>query len=170
MKTKAMLIVVLLLTISLCSSCYAGWQTIEVDGVGSFKVPGDWILTEEDGLIYFFDQALGEDGYSIYLLEPRRFRDDLSRTMIISEYYGEAEITNIKSSVILSNSAYYGIYQCKIGGDKGGKAYFEIPYVEFGGGDRYMTLVAWDGLVDVDMIRQIAKSYLVEDLTRGTDD
>ena len=170
MKTKVLLIVVLLLTVALCSSCYAGWQAVEVDGVGSIKVPGDWILTEEDGLIYFSDQALDEDEYSIYLLEPNIFRDEMGRTMILSEYFGEAEITDIKSSVILSNSAYYGIYQCKIGGDSGGEAYFEIPYVEFGGGDRYMTLVAWDGLVDVDTIRKIAKSYLVEDLTRGTDD
>ena len=36
-----------------CSNEYRGWQSIDIDGVGTFKVPADWIYTEEDDIVYF---------------------------------------------------------------------------------------------------------------------
>lgn len=44
-----------------------GWQTVTVEGVGEFKVPGNWVVTRDGNAICFTDKAMDEEGYLIYL-------------------------------------------------------------------------------------------------------
>jgi len=39
---------------------YADWQTVEVEYVGSLQVPGDWVFTERNGVIYFTDREFDD--------------------------------------------------------------------------------------------------------------
>ena len=45
---------------------YRGWQTVSVHGVGTFQVPGDWVVTQYDNVIWLTDKAIDGEGCVVY--------------------------------------------------------------------------------------------------------
>ena len=48
------------------SQDYSNWQTVTVQNVGSFQVPGDWVVTQYDNVIWLTDKPINEEGFIIY--------------------------------------------------------------------------------------------------------
>ena len=69
MKKTGIFAFVILLVISVftLNFCYLGWQTIEIDKLGTFKIPGNWVYTRNEHIVYFSDRPLEDDGCKIYL-------------------------------------------------------------------------------------------------------
>ena len=44
------------------------WQTITISGVGSFRVPTEWSVEQQDDILYITDKPLRDGGYTIYLV------------------------------------------------------------------------------------------------------
>ncbi len=45
---------------------YFGWQEIKLNNSFSFKIPGNWVQGEKNGLIYFYDPDIKSDENSEY--------------------------------------------------------------------------------------------------------
>lgn len=105
---KILAILILLILLTVCASCYYGWKTIEVDGVGSFKVPKEWIYTVENGLVYLTDKPIDEEDYSIYFIEPIVYLDREKNTIISHKLFGKAKYMDSLEGKVLSNLAFYG--------------------------------------------------------------
>lgn len=90
MQKKILFIIVILTICIILISCSSGWKSITLDGVGSFKVPEDWIFTNEDGLIYFTDKPIDDEDCGIYLVEPIHSSDDKGNRYIYNPLFGNA--------------------------------------------------------------------------------
>ena len=44
------------------------WQTINISGVGSFRVPLEWNVEQQDGVLYITDKPLEDSDYIIYIV------------------------------------------------------------------------------------------------------
>jgi len=44
------------------------WQTITINGIGTFKVPTEWSVDEEDGILYLTDRPRAYGVYTIYIV------------------------------------------------------------------------------------------------------
>ena len=44
------------------------WQTITITGIGSFRVPSEWNVEEEDRFLYFTDRPRADGDYTIYMV------------------------------------------------------------------------------------------------------
>lgn len=154
---KKLIIIILIIALTVFTSCYSGWKTVKINGVGSLKVPENWVYTEEDGLAYFTDRPIDEDDCGIYLVEPIITRDNVGNDIISNKLFGDAKYIDIITGTGLSNSAGYGQEEYEQDGRKITK-YVIWLYGE----KRCPTLIAWDDLVDEETIKKIAESYLVE--------
>lgn len=150
---KIIIVATILLIIIMCTSCDNGLQIINIEGLGSFKVPNSWIYTEEDGIVYFTDKPIDDEDCSIYLIEPM-----VSNGYVSNKLFGKAGYTKTITYKTLSNSANYGSRNY-LQDDNSYKRYFIL----FIGVDRGLLLIAWDDLVEEDTIKEIAESYVLED-------
>ena len=44
------------------------WQTVSVDGIGSFKVPVEWSIERQNEVLYITDTPQDNEDYEIYLV------------------------------------------------------------------------------------------------------
>jgi hypothetical protein len=44
------------------------WQTVIISGIGTFRVPEEWNIEQQDGILYITDKPLDDNDYSIYLV------------------------------------------------------------------------------------------------------
>jgi|GEM_PF-2297507 len=44
------------------------WQTVSISGVGTFRVPTEWSVEQQDGNLYITDNPLEDGDYMIYLV------------------------------------------------------------------------------------------------------
>ena len=136
---------------------YAGWQKVAVENIGTFRVPDEWIVTEEGRFLYFTDSPTNEEGRKIYLIGRiwrglSKERDEVQPVFIHDLF--EAELVrsvHANGTQRFSNGADYGRSEYRIGEDT-----FEKQGVFLGRG---ITLVAWDDLVEQDIMIMIAKSF-----------
>lgn len=63
------------------------WQTVTISGIGSFKIPSEWHIEQQDEIIYFTDKPLSNENYTIYLvgtargigIEPHEIFDEVEK-------------------------------------------------------------------------------------------
>jgi len=44
------------------------WQTVTIGGLGTFQVPTEWNIEEEDGILFITDRPRADGGYTIYII------------------------------------------------------------------------------------------------------
>ena len=44
------------------------WQTVTIAGIGTFRVPMQWNVEEEDGILYITDRSRIDSNYTIYIV------------------------------------------------------------------------------------------------------
>jgi len=82
------------------------WQTVTINGFGNFKVPAEWNIEQQEGVLYITDKPLTDDDYAIYLigtirgadLEPHEFFDEIERgkTLLSPSFNGRASLLLIE--------------------------------------------------------------------------
>lgn len=132
---------------------YTDWKEIEIDKVGSFYVPEEWIFTKDGTIIYFTDKPITDENYKIYLIGTEW---DENKTYIdIEDIYPQYKKIDYENVTLLSNSATYQEAVFKTNNEKEKKF-----YISFFGNTNRLHLYAWDNLLDNKTIKKIAKSYL----------
>lgn len=114
---------------------YHGWQLIQVEEIGRFYVPSDWVLEQaEDGSYSFTNGASEQNNKEIYLEQIRM---------------GSSGSGNVEYDRICSNSVGYGSYT---------EDDTTSLLVAFGG-RKFTTFCARSDEVTKSVIKKIAKSY-----------
>jgi len=155
------------------SLIYRDWQTIEIEYVGHFRVPEDWVFTEKNGVIYFTNREF-EDGdtledVTLYMFLSsvnvetwQKVTNDTRTNTFFNSINWVRQINNRASSSAL---AHYGEALVEIDGEEivkfwigmmAGNVRMDFQYVGF-------TFVVIDESVTTQTIRRIARSYLREE-------
>ena len=145
---------------------YEGWQTVTILNAGTFQVPGDWVFTQQDNVIWLTDKPIDEEGYIIYFLgvidysySPSSSPYTINRTInsVISE------ISSFPSAGEYVNGGYYGnslrswsLSTYVINGEKTSKYSVSLGF------DPLIYMISWDNGVDSSTLRLIAESFAYE--------
>jgi hypothetical protein len=136
-----------------CSFKYAvwQWQSISIPEVGTFRVPGDWIVTQSNNVVYITDKPIDEEGYKIYLIGKT---EDGRNRVPYSEYFENIEYIKSVRGVIYSNSALFSIHKINVNGN-----IVEKYIITLSNTTKDIDLLAWDNLIDENTMKKIAQSY-----------
>ena len=144
------------------------WQTVFVSGVGSFRVPIEWNVEQEDGVMYSTNNPRDDEEHTIYLIgtictderkytQPHELLDGVEK--------GKAIFSNITG--VYSNSAYISLFEYAVNGIK--KECYLIKYSRTLWYDKkivghnLLELLVWDqDAVDEKTISEIAKTFTME--------
>ena len=129
------------------------WQRVTVQGVGYISVPGHWVVTIQDDVIYMTDKPLDEQGYTIYSL---------------GVIYDKGETVERDETLysILGDFTYISTYQyMQYDADIWSRDTFEIDGIEV---ERFVIqledthclyLIVWDGTIDLERVIRIVRSF-----------
>lgn len=135
---------------------YSQWKTVELENIGSFMVPQTWVFSEEDGIVYFSDRPLGEEGCIIYMAEKSTYL--LNDVTEVNPYIGEMQALEGEYGAVFGNSGYYALWNFSLNGETVSK-FIVIFDMTVASGGSYCLLVGWDDAVDEDVVMQIAASF-----------
>jgi hypothetical protein len=140
------------------------WQTILVDGVASFKVPGEWVVEQEDGIIFITDTPRQFGEYNIYIVGIVREKviDTGVRHTYPHELIDGVEMGNWIRGNVFSNGSRLYWYEYYVNDE-----ILERAFIEFNNDTRLDTelvyLLIWnDDIVTDDIIEDIAKTFRPE--------
>ena len=134
---------------------YWGWQTVTIENVGEFQVPGNWIITQYDNVVYMTDAPLDEE-HSIYFAG---ISHEFGTEHIFSEsLFGSVTQGQIIQSDIWSHDADSAIVVFVEEGIEQEKF-----VIYFSNGSTFerntLVIIAWDNSVDYKTVIKIAKSF-----------
>ena len=134
---------------------YRGWQSVGIQGLGSFSVPGDWVVTQDYNTIWMTDRPIGEEGCIIYCVGVIQgssyYNNPYNLKGIIGEYeyassseHGESYIGagSWSSVTLLIDDVLIPIY--------------EITHRT---GHGYFHMIAWRDRVNLSTVIRITKSF-----------
>jgi len=142
------------------------WQNVYIKGIGTFKIPRDWIVTQKNKTIFITDKPIEENGYKIYLAGViiDKYDNNLKKDEINGKwlyYYSNddffknvqfVEITNFNK--IFSNNTYVGINKYNIN-----ENIKEIYYLDLRIYNGAIEFLSWDNLISEDILIEIAKTF-----------
>jgi len=154
-------IIFFLMFIYIFNSCfickkYNNWQTVYIPNVGEFRVPQEWIVTHEGGIIYITDKSIDEE-YNIYLIgKVESILNSTEDTHDLIKYL--THDSDIITANNLSNSSRYGQREYILDGKN------EIKFfIEFYNKYTYNNLfILNENLLDTRIIKKISSSYIME--------
>ena len=138
---------------------YLGWQEVNINNIGTFRVPGDWVIKIQGNELYFTDKPLGEDDIVIYFA-GNYFEENISiMNVTATEVFELGEITysNFISSEGWSSSVSYRLDLCVID-----RVETNRYILDFYSGNEGLYLFSYGDVVNYELIRKIAKSYSME--------
>ena len=155
-KINVIIVFILILSLLLagCSDKYTDWQSVSVSGVGTFKVPQEWVVTHKENILYVTDRSVDEADYKVYLIG---YEGDGSKTISPHELFADVKYVRNAGGTNYSNSAAYFLQEYDIGGDIA-KKYIVHLYSS----NKTINLIAWDELIDEPTIIKITQSYVSE--------
>jgi len=132
------------------------WQLVTVEDVGSFYVPGNWVITQQGDVIYMTDKPIDEEGYITYFAGvvydkgQTTERDDTLHDMLgaytyLSSHYYLAEPNY--GPKIWSRDTF------KIDGVVVERFVIELE------DNRCLYMIAWDGVTSVTIVRRMVISF-----------
>jgi hypothetical protein len=142
-----------------------GWQKVSIKGVGTFKIPRDWIVTQKNKSIFITDKPIEENGYKIYLAGViiYKYDNNLKKDEINGKwlYYYSNDIffKNVQfiestPSMVFSNSTYVGINKYNIN-----ENIKEIYYLDLRIKNGAIEFLSWDNMISEDILIEIAKTF-----------
>jgi hypothetical protein len=145
-------LVMLLLAACISSSWTFGWQSVSIDNVGTFKVPREWVVTQENYILYITDMPITNENYKIYLIGSIWNDQEDGNYTPTHKLFDNVEYGNSISSEIFSNSAAWGLNEFIVNGNKENKYYIRF---------HKHIVIAWDDLINKKTIITIAKSFVL---------
>ena len=152
---KLLLVILLVLSLSGCSGKYKGWKEIEIENLGSIKIPEGWTYHIQDNEIYFVDEGVTE--FIVENVHLGGYIYDEDYTLAAHKLFDEStnyEETN--ESQVYSNDTFRGIEKYCIDGKWCEKGYVQLCVSEK---DKEIFMIAWDDTVSYDDLEKIAKSF-----------
>ena len=118
-------------------------------------MPKNWVVTQEEHVIYITDRPITEDNYKIYLIGTV-YDTSVPNPKVVHPYelFDDVKFDKEVYSRVFSNSALYLKKEYNISGDKETKYVFDVAHSK-----KYISFIAWDNLVDEKTMIKIAKSY-----------
>jgi len=136
---------------------YAFWQSISISGIGTFKVPEKWIITQMENVIYITDRPIDNEEYKIILFGVIRTESDRKNDYDFFNYKLFESVVHIETidyGVVYSNNARYWVEKYKINGHS------EKKYILlFFNSNRDINLIVWDNQIKKNTIIKIVKSF-----------
>jgi len=140
------------------------WQTVTIAGIGSFRVPSEWNVEEQNGVLYITDRPMADGDYTIYLVGTIRliFRTgmDLADSSLPAphEFIEGAEKGETLLSPGFSNGARLFLVEYNINGIKEELHLIKFDIIRAGRND--FELLAWNrDVVDDYIAKQIALTF-----------
>lgn len=151
------IIPVLLVVIVLCSCSnpyqYNGWKTLDVEDVGTLKLPAEWTYYYEDGLLYIVDE-----NESLIATQSKSYggwSGDAHNSGIVesNSFFDEVQQICCLQATTVSTGTAYGTAKMIADGNES-ENYFLIYF-----GEPTFQMVFWDETVSEDLIAKIAWSF-----------
>ncbi len=143
---------------------YIGWQEIELHNSFSFKVPGNWVQGEKNGLMYFYDPDIKSDEDSEYtqndniVLFQSKSEDmfDLEDAVEINKNTEKNIISDNFQSVVSLSSTVNSL------GTAYGEAIISVDNITYK--ENYIDnsdylFYSWNGQIDEKTLKKIADSF-----------
>jgi len=153
---------------------YSGWQTVEVQNVGSFQVPGDWVVTQYDNVIWLTDKPIDEEGFIIYFTGIVCSQKEVAYNLnIINSTFGVNSTNQFGSLAThpFGNLAFVR-FSSSVGYEYENQSrwYLTSFYIDDNIVDLYnitlryygspcVYMIAWDGKVSESIVRRITMSF-----------
>ena len=132
------------------------WQLVTVEDIGSIYVPGHWVITRQDDVIYMTDKPIDEENYTIYFVGVVYDKGQTTER--------DDTLHSILGKYIHLSSNYY-LAEPNYGPKKWSRDTFKIDdvvtelFVIELEDTRCLYMVAWDNAVDVSIIRRVVTSF-----------
>ena len=157
------IVLAFLLLLSACSNRheYDGWQEIELSGVGTCKIPQEWVYHEDEGIVYITDKNMDESSeYQVYLMGAiYENRQGVSFSQLLSQLQGkEIEFLEPISSEVFSNSATVGNAKYLVDGQS-----CEMIFLELYSTDKSLDAFVCDPSIAYDLVEKVGKSFSMDD-------
>ena len=130
------------------------WQTITIGGLGAFRIPAEWNVEDDDGILFITDRPRAEGDYEIYIVAAILGMDSQ-----LHEVFDGAERGDLLRSIGFSNGGTVRVFDDRINGIPQERRV--ISFNNFGGGmrhDYWMYIVNCE-VVDQWHAEQIARTY-----------
>jgi len=128
------------------------WQTVYIDNFGNFRIPAEWYVEWQDGVVYITDRPRESQNYTLYLVGSESPPHMLFEGMIQGDF--------IRGG-IFSNSAHWNLFEYDVNGTK--EEYHSITFWAWSSGanpDRF-ELLALDGdVVNQSIVIDIARTFI----------
>jgi hypothetical protein len=161
------------------SEDYTGWQTVRVEDVCAFQVPGDWVVTQYDNVIWLTDKPIDEEDFIIYFagVVYMHGEDVYPQNVFTSAF------NNLSSNQLGSFATQpFGFlsYTLGVSGNYNYSTHYnlgnrhawlmEYYYIDDNKVNLYaiysikhsslsLYMLAWDGVVELDTVGQITASF-----------
>jgi len=131
------------------------WQTVTIGGLGTFRVPTEWNVEEENGVLFITDRPRAAGDYAIYIvgtvvgigIQPHEVIEGVRRG-------------NQLRSAGFSNGGGVSVFEYRVNGVT--QEHSVISFNNFNGGERrdYRMFVWNREVVDQWHVEQIARTYI----------
>lgn len=131
------------------------WKTIDIEGSWSFKIPEEWQVEKQNGILHITNNSVNEQGNVLYLIGATL----TSQSRELHELLGEVEKGDDISGVVYSNGAHMSLVEYYTDNKKEEHYVLSVtmPNARF-------ELIVWSmGDADEELIRQIAKTFIETD-------
>ena len=133
---------------------YDGWQTVQIEGVGNFKVPQEWSVKQDDGVIYITEMSSENGTDKIQLLGTTWKIGTKNDNFPPYKLLEDTELVSSGRGVNYSNSAGYQIKEFSISGD-----IRQLYTIHLRGRNEYADFIVLNDSLDEKMIRKITQSF-----------
>jgi len=133
-------------------SDYIGWKDVNIEYIGTFKIPEEWVVTQVDEFVLITDKSIEKENYKTYLIGTVGSNViEYISIYILSD--DEVKRVELIRSQVFSNSTHYKQIEYRIGAENEVKQLIELS------SSPYFELIDWYGLVCEETMKLIAESY-----------
>jgi hypothetical protein len=136
------------------------WQTVNISGVGTFKVPAKWIVEQEDGVIYITDVLRQSGEHSIYLAGIVIEDVIEAKYAYPHELFDRVEVGNCLSAIGFSNNSSLQLFEYHVNNQTIERFVIRLNSNRLYPERKSVFLLVWDNSVDENIIFDIAKSFI----------
>jgi hypothetical protein len=138
------------------------WQTVFVNGVGSFRVPTEWVVEQEDGIVYITDKPRDNEEYKVYIIGVVEADEIVSKYSQPHELFDDVEKVDSIPYGGYSNSTRLNLVKYTVNGNKEEHLLIHCPKIKTFT-IASLELLVWDmDIVDEKLAREIAKTFTME--------
>lgn len=138
---------------------YFGWKDVKLSNTISIKVPNDWNVSKENGLIYFSKDTSNNKDKIILFQSKTEDMYDFGESLNNDAKAEKNIVSHNFKSMIKVNSEVNSLSVVK--GDaviSADNVTYKADYVSFNNNDEEITFYSWNDNVDTDTLEKIADS------------